>query len=505
MIGSAQTLVDRFQSLSSNLNQIRSDLNGQISSSVTNINSYAKEIAALNDKISQAQASNPNQQPNDLLDQRDQVINQLSQEVRVSTVKQSDGSVNVFIGSGQSLVVGNQASTLKTVASDTDPTVLEVAYSNNGTVSTIPQSSLQGGNLGGYLSFRQDVLDPAINALGRIAMSVADTFNQQQQQGVDLNGNLGSSLFTSAVPRVTAATSNTGSGVLTATVNSTSALTGDDYSVKFDGTNYNVYDTSNNTLLQSFTAAQLATGQAVTGTGVTLQLTGSATSGDSFLVRPTVDGASDIALSTTDATKIAAAAAVRSSAATANLGTGTIAAPTVTGGLPLDANLQQTITITFTSATTYTVSGTGAPAGVQTYTAGADITINGWTTQISGTPSTGDTFTVKQNTSASTDGSNILLMAALQTANTMVNGTTSYEGAYSQLISQVGSQTSELSVTSTAQTNLLTQVTKSQQSVSGVNLDEEAANLLKYQQAYQAAAKAMQIANTMFDALLNIK
>jgi flagellar hook-associated protein 1 FlgK len=143
--------------------------------------------------------------------------------------------------------------------------------------------------------------------------------------------------------------------------------------------------------------------------------------------------------------------------------------------------------------------------GSQTYTPGTPITINGWTTQINGTPLAGDTFTVKQNTNASTDGTNILLMAALQTANTLVNGTASYQGAYGQLIGQIGSQTRELTVTSQAQTNLLDQVTKSQQAVSGVNLDEEAANLLRYQQAYQAAGKAMQIANTMFDTILNLK
>jgi flagellar hook-associated protein 1 FlgK len=141
----------------------------------------------------------------------------------------------------------------------------------------------------------------------------------------------------------------------------------------------------------------------------------------------------------------------------------------------------------------------------QTYTAGSSITINGWTTKITGVPAAGDTFTVKQNTSATTDGSNMLLMSALQTANTLANGTTSYQGAYGQLIGQVGSQTRELTVTSKAQTSLLDEVTKSQQSISGVNLDEEAANLMRYQQAYQAAAKAMQIANTMFDTLLNLK
>lgn len=508
LISSAQSLVDGFQSMSQNLNQIRDGLNSQITSSVSQINSYAKQIATLNDQIVQAQANNPNQPPNALLDQRDQLVNQLSQEIRVSTIKQSDGTMNVFIGNGQSLVLGNQTTTLQAVTSTTDPTALEVAYTNNGTVNRIQQSSLQGGNLGGYLNFRQTILDPAINALGRIAMGFASSFNQQQQQGVDLNGALGTNLFTAAVPSVVAATSNAGTAVVTATINSTSALTGHDYSVQFDGSNYNVYDTSNNSLVQSITPAQMTAGQAVTGTGITLQLTGGAVAtSDSFLVRPTVNGASSFGLSITDPTKIAAASPIRSNAPTSNLGTGTIAAATVAGGLPLNANLQQPVTITFNNPPTsfnVTGTGTGNPTNVP-YTAGAAITYNGWTTQISGTPSAGDTFTVSQNTNASTDGSNSLLMAALQTANTLAGNTTSFQGAYGQLVGQVGTQTNQLTVTSTAQTSLLASITASQQAVSGVNLDEEAANLLRYQQAYQAAGKAMQIANTMFDTILNLK
>jgi flagellar hook-associated protein 1 len=515
MIGSAQTLVNRFQSLSQNLNQTRDGLNGQISSSVTSINSYAKQIASLNDQIVQAQANDPNQPPNALLDQRDQLVNQLSQEIRVSTIKQSDGAMNVFIGNGQSLVIGSLTMPLQTVTSLTDPTAQEVAYFTNGALTRIPQNLLQGGNLGAYISFRQTVLDPAINALGRIAMGFADTINQQQQKGMDLNGVLGTSMFTSAVPRVAASSANVGNSVLTATVNSTSALTAHDYTVQFDGTNYNVLDNSTNNIIQSFTSGQLTAvgGQAVTGTGITLQLTaGTAFVGDSYLVRPTADGASGIALNFTDPGKIAASSPVVSNAPIANLGTGTIGSASVTGGLPLNANLQDTVTVSFIDATHFTVTDNtlgatlvGAPGTLYDPAAGATLSFNGWTTKISGAPAAGDTFTVAQNTNATADGSNILQMAALQIANTLANGTTSYQGAYAQLISQVGTQTRELSVTSTAQASLLDQVTKSQQSVSGVNLDEEAANLLRYQQAYQAAAKAMQIANTMFDTILNLK
>ncbi len=504
MIGSGQSLVNRLDTFDQRLSQIRDSLNGRMTSSVTLINSYAKQIAALNDNIVLLQSKIAGQVPNDLMDQRDQLVNQLSQEIRVTTVGQPDGSVDVFIGNGQSLVVGNQISSLQTVASVTDPTSLDVAYFNNGISARIQQSELQGGNLGGYLAFRQNILDPAVNTLGRIAIGLAETFNQQHQQGMDLQGALGTAFFTSTAPRATSASSNLGTGALTATISNASALTARDYSVQFDGVNYNIFDTTNNSLVQSFTAAQLTAGQVVVGTGITLQLAGAALAGDSFLVRPTADAAKGITLNITDPAKIAAANPVRANAPLANLGSGVIAQPSVTAGLPLNVNLQQPITLTFTSATTYTVAGTGAPVGVQTLPAGGAVTINGWSTQITGVPTAGDTFTVGPNTNSSADGTNILKLAQLQTANTMVGGTTSYQGAYGQLISQVGTKTRELDVTSKAQTTMLAQVVKAQQSASGVNLDEEAANLLKYQQAYQAAAKAMSIAQTMFDTLLQL-
>lgn len=508
MIGSAQSLANRLQSLDNRLTEIRNGLNGQITNSTANINSYAKQIAVLNDNIVRAKAlSGPNQAPNDLLDQRDQLLAQLSQEIRVTSVKQPDGSMDVFIGNGQSLVIGTQASLLRAVSSPTDQTALEVVYVNDKGVSRIQQSALQGGNLGGYITFRQNILDPAQNALGRIAISVADTFNQQHQQGIDLKGALGGGFFASGVPSATAATSNVGNSSVIATINSTNALTGSDYTLSFDGTNYNVFDNLTGAAIQSFTAAQLATPQVVVGTGITLQRnagTVADVAGDSFLIRPTATGARDFKLTVTDPTKIAAGNPVRANAPLTNMGSGVIAQPTAAAGLPLNANLQQPITLTFTSATTYTATGTGAPVGIQTLPVGGAVSINGWTTQITGTPSVGDTFNIGPNTNSTTDGANILKLAQLQTANTMVNGTASFQGAYGQLISQVGTQTRELSVTSTAQTSMLAQVTKSQQSISGVNLDEEAANLLKYQQAYQAAAKAMAIAQSMFDTVLKM-
>lgn len=507
LLGSAQTLADQFHALDARLAELRDSLNTRISDNVGLINSYARQIATLNDSIVRAQAQGGSgETPNDLLDQRDYLLTQLSQQIRVSSVRQPNGSLDVFIGNGQSLVIGNQTATLQAMVSLTDPSALEVVYSSNRGISRIQQSALQGGSLGALMTFRSSMLDPAQNALGRIAIGLAATFNQQHRQGMDLKGVLGGDFFVTGAAQANAASNNVGNGTLMVTLDDPTLLTGADYELRFDGTAYNLMDSTTHTTVQSFTAAALATPQTVTGAGFTLQLnagTVADVAGDAWLIRPTVAGARDFALALHDASRIAAASPVRASASLANLGSGAISQPTV-AGYPLDVNLQQPITLTFTSPTTYTVSGTGAPAGVQTYSSGATIAINGWRTQITGIPMAGDTFTIVPNSNASTDGSNMLKLAQLQTANTLANRTTSYQGAYAQLVSQVGSQTRELEVTSKAQDTLLAQVTRAQQSVSGVNLDEEAANLLRYQQAYQAAAKAMAIAQTMFDAVLKI-
>lgn len=516
LISGANFLTSRFQSLNQRLTDLNDSVNSQIGYSVTQINSYARQISSLNQSIVIAQSANGHQ-PNDLLDQRDQLVAQLNQEIKASVVKQSDGSFSVFIGSGQPLVVGAQSFNMTTQMSATDPGKLDVAYTfYNGTTTAIQTSSLQGGNLGGLLAFRDEALTKTQNALGRVAMGIAGTFNQQHQLGQDLNGALGVNLFAQPVPVVNANTNNTGGGVVSTTVASASgytALTGSDYSLKFVGPNYTLTRLSDSAVVFNGTAAAL---QATPVDGLTINVSTAPAAGDSFLIRPTANGARDVAVAISDPAKIAAAAPVRSNATLTNLGTGTISAATVNQPSPVtpnpahpltDLNLQQPVTITFNNPpTTFNVTGTGAglPALAVAYTAGANISYNGWTMQISGTPAAADTFTIGSNTNATADGRNALLLAGLQTQNTMAGGTTSYQGAYSQLVSYVGNKTRELEVTSKAQTSMVEQSVQAQQSFSGVNLDEEAANLLRYQRAYQAAGKAMQIANTMFDTILNI-
>ncbi|HJV79594.1 flagellar hook-associated protein FlgK [Noviherbaspirillum sp.] len=505
MLSSATALAARFQSVGGRLNEMRQGVNDQITTSIGVINTYAQQIANLNDAIEKAQGTSGDSKPaNDLLDQRDQLISELSKEIKVTTVKQGN-SVNVSIGNGQALTVGTQVFKLVPVTSQTDPSKIQVGYLKNGAVSPLADSSLPGGKLGGLLDFRTNSLDPAQNSLGRVATGLAMTFNAQHQLGQDQNGAIGGNFFTAGAAQINPSSQNNQTAPIAsigAAITDASKLTTSDYRLQFVGGNYVVTRLSDNTQLYSNAAFPAA---ANVIEGVTLTNTGTFTAGDEFIIKPTANGASGFGVAINDIAKIAAAAPIRTVAPTANTGTGTISAGTVNAPPPANPDLQQPVTITFTSATTFNVTGTGTgnPTGL-TYTAGGNITYNGWTVQISGAPASGDTFTIGPNTNGTGDNRNALLLGGLQTANTLANGTSTYQGAYTYMVSQVGNKTRELEVTSRAEDKMLEQSIEAQQATSGVNLDEEAANMMRYQQAYQAAAKVMQTASQLFEMLLNL-
>ena len=499
MLSGAQTMVARFQAINQRFTEIRDGVNSEVRSSVGVVNSYAQQIANLNQQIGIAQGAAGNLQPaNDLLDQRDQLIADLNKIIKVSTVKQDDGSLNVFIGNGQTLVLGAQAFTMGAAPSLEDPERLDVGVSYGGSTILLPKGSLTGGTLGGLLAFRDETLDSAQNALGRTAVGLAQTFNDQHRLGMDLNGNLGGDFFTVASPKVIQNTKNTGTATLSPlpSFSNISLLRTSDY--KLVATD----------ALGGFTITRLSDGATVTpaSEGLAITMTAGAVVGDSFLIKPTINGARDISVKLTDTSTIAAAAPIKTNATLSNTGSGTINAGSVNTPPPPNANLLQPVTITFNNPpTTFAVNGigTGNPAAVA-YTPGASITYNGWTVQISGTPTANDSFTVGSNIGGVADNRNVLLLAGLQTQNTLAGGTTTYQGAYSQLVSSVGNKTREVEVTAKAQANLVLHTQQAQQALSGVNLDEEAANLMRYQQAYQAAGKMMQISTSLFDVLLGL-
>jgi flagellar hook-associated protein 1 FlgK len=529
LINNANSLASRFQAIDQRLIDLNNGVNSQISNSIITINSYAKQISNLNQSIVLGSAAGNGQPPNDLLDQRDELVRQLNMEVKASVVKQSDGSFSVFIGNGQSLVVGGQTFSLKTVLSPGDPSKVDVAYvHHDGSTSVMQQNSLHGGNLGGLLAFRDKTLTNTQNALGRVAMGIAGTFNEQHKLGQDIEGDLGLNLFTQPEPLVIDNTGNKGKASLQASIVATgdySALTGSDYELKYNGgTNYVLTRLSDNKI--TYLPEGLPEGPI---DGLTLRMPEGAEAGDKFTIRPTVYGARNMSVAINDPARIAVAIPVRSQTSLRNLGTGKVSEVTV--NLPpvgepdpahpvSNVNLRQPVTIVFNDPpSSYQVMGVGTrdpnepqfeedgtpcPPPDIPYVPGQDISYNGWTIKISGTPAAGDVFAVGSNTAATADGRNGLLLAGLQTKHTMAGETTSYQGAYSQLVSDIGNKTRELEVTSKAQASMVEQTLQTQQKLSAVNMDEEAANLMRYQRAYQAAGKALQIANTMFDTVLSI-
>lgn len=505
MLSMAQALVGRFQSVDGRLNEIRDGVDTQLASTVADINSYTTQIAALNQRIILAQAAGPGQPANDLLDQRDQLIAQLNQQVRVTTLTESDGSLSVFVGNGQAVVVGAQSYGLATMQSGEDASRMTVGITlASGGTAALPEAMLTGGTLGGLLAFRRESLDTAQNALGRIALGLAETFNAQHRLGQDLTGALGGNFFTAPAPQVITPNNppNGGTAAIGVAVASAANLTTSDYRLTANGGgNYTLVRLSDSTTVFSATALP----QTVDGLTISLA-SGAANAGDSFLIQPTRAAAHDIAVALTDARSIAAAAPIRTAASNGNSGTGAISAGSVNAPPPVNANLTQTVTITFNNPpTTFDVAGTGTgnPAGVA-YTAGGSISYNGWTVQIGGTPAAGDVFTISANSAGVADNRNALLLAGLQTGKMLAGGTASYQSAYAQIVSDVGNKTREIQVTATAQESVVKQAEEAQQSLSGVNLDEEAANLLRYQQAYQASGKMIEIADKLFNTLLEL-
>lgn len=634
VLSAGQTLSARFQSLNDQMAQSRTSVNSQITSSVDTINSYANQIQALNMAILKASGAS-GAAPNDLLDQRDQAIADLNKIVKVTTLPQDNGSLSVFIGNGQPLVLGDQVSTLVTTPAANDPTRLQVSFKSAGNNILIPDGAFTGGSLGGVMSYRTETLDVAQNTLGRVAIALASAFNTQHKLGQDQNGAMGTNFFNVGTPQVNSVKGNSASAALTATIVDASKLTTSDYKLAYDGTNYTFTRISDGNT--TVVANAPPTNFPVVIDGVQYA-TPTMTAGDSFLIKPTVNGAGSLSVALTSTQNIATAAPIvtgvtknttltAQSSTTGNTGTGVVgsisvnqtaatagtvqtytysaantltlspvAAVSVTNGgttvnypagtpipttpgngdvitsggvsfsltgapavgdkfvlttpnvgtgvispgqveldlasaipgvpnttsftpLPAGSSLNFTyngqantltptatapattsaVTVIHANGTAPTVYAAGAPIN---FVAGDKITTAGLSFTITGQPSDGDVFTVKPNTGGVNDNRNMVALDNLQTANTI--GNTSFQGSYSQLVSLIGNKTNEIDVTNKAEKARLTAITSEQQSESGVNQDEELANMIKNQTAYQAAAKIIQAASDMLNVLFTL-
>ncbi len=543
MLTNAEGLVDRFATMDSWFTNLQKAANSKIVSEVSAINEIATSIANLNKDIIVARGIGNGQDPNDLLDKRDQLIDKLAEHISLKTVKSDDGSINVFVGNGQSLVLATKTMKLSALNNLDDPQNKDVGYIDpvtgaSGSVTNL----LTGGELGGILKFREEVLQPSINSLGRLALGISTTFNAQHIQGQDLNSNLGTNFFDGIpliaslipgdpdVPQLyaTEATSNAAPNPITVRLNDINNLSTDEYQLTYDGANYNLtnLNTRQVEILVVSVAGPPIQFSPVTASGANIgmdiELTNVPAVTDRFFIRPTRNPSGEISLAISDPNLIAAAYPLRTEEAFAtNLGSASISEVTITD--ITDPDVFQAATITFTNsgggisppiADEYTITYTdsfGVPQSIGPLPYPPipgdplldTVNLNGWTVELSGEAFVNDVFTVGPNTSGVSDNRNALLLGDLQTAGTMIGGNASYYDAYSELVVLVGNETSKAEVSYEAQNALLTQAKSLKDSLSGVNLDEEAANMLKFQQAYAAAAQVISVADQIFQTLIN--
>ena len=422
VISASQNLVARFNDAQKQLTNVNSGLNIQIKDSVTKINEAASQIASLNQQIAVSQTSRGGSNVNGLLDQRDQVVANLSKQVKL-TVNEQDGNYNVMIGNGVPLVLAFNTYKMETVASKNDPTRLNVSYTPIGGEEVDVSDVLLGGSLGGIFDFRKNILNPTQNTIGQIILAITSDINAVNKTGLKANGMLGGNIFTQPTSLATPYTTNTGTGGISITITDTNLLTNSDYILEKTGAGDSYKLTRVSDGVDVYSNSALAT---ITNAGFSLSINmGAVSSGDQFLLRPTYSGSSSYSV-TASISDIATAAA------------GTLIQPN-----PVVA------------------------------------------------PAPGD-------------NSNVLAMLAKQTSLVMNDGLSSYQDTLGGLISTVGNKSAELKATSAYADQWQQSSSIAMENYSGINLEEEAANLLRYQQAYQASGTVLQMARQMFDSVLNI-
>ncbi|HEY0973303.1 MAG TPA: flagellar hook-associated protein FlgK [Solimonas sp.] len=494
LIGNAQTLAARFNQAQSQLDGMSTEVDARMRTTVDEINQLSRSLAQINERIAQAQGQFSGQPPNDLLDQRDQLLQDLAGRIGITTVSQDDGSLNVFTASGQALVLGSQATALSVRGDAYQSGRLDIVFGAN----TVVTGQLSGGTLGGLLDVRREVLDPARSELGRLAVGIAAAVNDQHAQGLDATGALGGAFFAEPAGTALAATANGGGAQVAVGIGDVALLNGHDYELRYQSGGWQLTDRSTGASVAMSGSGTAA--DPLRGAGIELTISGTAAEGDRWWLQPTANAAGAMRVAIQDPARIAAAAPLRASTGLGNSGSATAATPAV-----VDASnpaLLDPVTIQFTSATTYQVNGSGSYSYSYSYSPGTPITVNGWQLALNGTPAAGDSFGVQRGATDSGDNGNARALAGLATRGVLDGGRSSLGSTQTALASSAGLNAQQATLQRDAQAAMQTQSRNARDSVSGVNLDEEAADLVRFQQAYQAAARVIQVADTLFQTLL---
>jgi flagellar hook-associated protein 1 len=492
VLSRVEELASRYRSAAGELTALQQGISQDLKTSIATVNELTKRVADLNQQI--ARVKGLGHEPNDLLDQRDRLVGEISQFLQVTQIPAPDGTVGLFIAGGQRLVLGNDALPLTLVPDAYDNSVLRLGIREGGVDRPLVESSLGGGTLAGMLRFQSQDLPAAINQVGRMAAALAARLNEQQALGFDLNGNAGGPLLSTGAPRTLPHASNTGTAQVTATLTGATSLEAADYELRFQGGAWQLRRMPEGGWAAYTPGTEVG--------GVTLAVpAGTPAEGDRFLVQPVRFAATDLRAALADPNGIAAASPVAAVVDPANQGT-----VGVTTLLPkqADPNLAQPLEIVFTSPTNFTIVGPVSGAPSTTLVPGEPIRINGWELTLTGVPQAGDRIEVVSTAAVSgalaSNNGNALALLDLRDEG-MVDGET-IANAYASVLADVGIRVQGAKASADMSKAIARDAQAARDNLSGVNLDEEAARLIQFQQAYQAAAKVLQVAQQVFDTIL---
>lgn len=497
-----EELATRLSDTASQLDALAYNGRQQAVSTVDNINRLARDIGVVNQRIIENQGGVG--QPNDLMDQRDALIDQLSQLVQINTIRADDGSLSLFVAGSQPLVLGTTASQLRVERDPVDATQSRIMFQQGSISHPLPEASL-GGSLGGLMGFLTQDLPAMQNELGRMALALNTTLNQQHQLGLDLNGQPGGHFFVPIAPaQAMPAVSNTGDAQIQTLVADPTALKASDYRLTVTATGIDIVRLSDG-------SSSSHSGLPVTVDGLRFEQTAGASGvGDSFLLRPFADAARGMKMALTAPNQLAAASVVGITPVAGNSGSVAIEKlhARADGGY-----LAEPVTLTFLPDGSFTVSGLldpGTPGpdnpatGSYNYTPGKPIEFNGWSLTLRGTPRAGDSFEIAPAVPGSTPQNSGNADAVLGLRDLATFDGVSLADGYGNMLSRLGTSVQSAKFGAEFSGQLATSAANARAATSGVNLDEEAARLLQFQQSYQAAAKFLQIAQSAFETMIGI-
>ncbi|MBP7439621.1 MAG: flagellar hook-associated protein FlgK [Acidovorax sp.] len=507
----------RMRDASQRLDEIGYTVAEQLKGSMVAVNSLAKNIAGINEQIARAKGNG--QPANDLLDQRDQLIRELNQHIQTSQVAADDGTVSVFVAGSQPLVLGNQAATLSIddpidFGAGSGKKVLSFLAPGSSTKVELNESMLGGGQVAGLLRFQNNDLAEGRNLLGRMAIAISESMNTQNRLGLTLNGQPGENLFAPiSLGNATPSNFNTSTATMALTVADPTALQASSYTVSFTAGDAGSVTRHSDGKVFNFDGSALppvAVASVFSAQGLGVTLSGAVNAGDQFVINSLQGAAAELQALQYSPTDLAAANPVNAAMGATNGGSLQLASLKATGPITQPAT-GSPVTIAFTagSPATYSATVPGPPvATIATgnYVSGEKIAINGWEIALQGAPKSGDTVTVGNATDSQygdwykRDTGNASALMALRDVPMFDNATLA--DGFASAMAQVGTRTQSAQFAAELSSSIAANLERDRTAVAGVNLDEEAARLIQYQQAYQASAKMIQIAQNIFDTLI---